>query len=240
MLAILTGCSSSRKVLDKSSFTASKLFLLLSQRAEKIKTFYAEGTISIDNPEFSNSGSFRLWLKMPDSLKVDIRGPLGIRVATIQLTENQEIYYDWMENKAFFNKGDELSFINPIPIEFNQLISTLIFGIPSVDFNSPESFTMSSDSYLLNYNSLGNKKNIAIDRITLLGTSYRWYGKDTIPEIIIQSSENIEVDGINFPGHINISDRKINNISIEYDEIKLNKPVICVFTIPQSAKVIGQ
>ncbi|MBI5475962.1 MAG: DUF4292 domain-containing protein [Ignavibacteriales bacterium] len=238
---LITGCTVSKKVTDKSTLTPDELIQLIRKRNELIKTFYAEGTISIDNKEISNSGSFRLSMRLPDSVKLDIRGPLGIRVATILVTENQEIYYDWMENRVFSSKNNGNAFNNFIPLQFNELISTITSGTPSI-LNSYvlEEFKMSSDNYIFYFKSDEGEKNICIDRYTHLGISFRSFEKDTIPELSIHSSDNIEVEGLYFPLHIDMSDRNENNISIDYDDIKINEPITCSFVIPKSAKIVDQ
>ncbi|MBI5021428.1 MAG: DUF4292 domain-containing protein [Ignavibacteriales bacterium] len=236
----LYGCSSSKRVLDEKALTSVELFELLNRRSDSIKSFYAEGTISFESPDISNSGSFRLYIQGTDSLRIDLRGPLGIRVATFLLTEKKGIYYDWFENRAVFDSDYSRSSIIPIPLELHQLISILTWGIPKIDMSDPlDYFSTSPEEYLLKYISIDGDKNISIDRLNYTGRYYRYSKKDSTTQLLVQSSESVDASELSFPETIRISDRnETNNITVVYDEIQLNEPVTCAFTIPKSAKII--
>jgi hypothetical protein len=240
VIILYSGCSSSKRVLNEKALTSVELFELLNRRAGSIKSFYAEGTISFESPDVSNSGSFRLYIQGTDSARIDLRGPLGIRVATFLLTEKSGIYYDWFENRAIFDSDYSKSSIIPISVGFHQLISILTWGIPNIDINdSLNYFSVSPEEYILQYSSVDGEKNISIDRLNYNGKYYRYSKTDSTKQLLVQSFQSLGAGGLIFPETIRITDRnEANNITVVYDDIQLNEPVTCAFTIPKSAKII--
>ncbi|MBA4313427.1 MAG: hypothetical protein C0417_12460 [Chlorobiaceae bacterium] len=240
VMILYSGCSSSKRLSNKTTLTPGELFELLNRRADSIKSFYAEGTISFESPDVSNSGSFRLYIQGTDSARIDLRGPLGIRVATFLLTEKNGIYYDWFENRAVFSSDYLRSSIIPISVEFHQLISILTWGIPNININdSLNYFSISPEEYSLNYISVDGEKRMSIDRVNYTGKYYRYSKPDSTMQLLVQSFHSIDAGGLNFPETIRITDRnETNNITVVYDDIQLNEPVTCAFTIPKSAKII--
>jgi hypothetical protein len=100
----------------------------INSNSKFIETFEASGSISIETPEESNSGSIELRIKKPDSIYIKIEGPFGIDIAAALITSKDFIYYNAQENKAITGPTNETNIgaILKIKMEFNELLSSLI------------------------------------------------------------------------------------------------------------------
>lgn len=233
------GCSGPKYAAHEPPLREAELIARLHGRTEAISSFYAEGSISFESEEMSNSGSFQMRISAKDSLRIDIRGPFGIRVATILLTATEGVYFDWLENRALYSSDYTKSAIIPFPIELSQLISILTSGVPPVSDNeSLTAYTVTPESYFLRFFSSGAVKEFNFDRGNFIGRSFKLFDRDTTARLTVESFDSIEELGTSFPETIRINDyAQKSNITLVYDEIALNGGVVCSFTPPGSAKV---
>ncbi len=103
---ITAGCAPSAKVYKERTLAAAEVMRRVNERGQSISSLRGNGSITIETPEGSSSGSFDLSLKKPDSLLVELHGPFGIHVGTLLLSRERFLFYNNMDNTALVGKPD--------------------------------------------------------------------------------------------------------------------------------------
>src|SRR5262245_1425485 len=107
MLMFGAGCTSSKHVVRERTLAVNDVVAKTLMRDQKIRTLRGDGNITIESPEASNSGSFDVDLKKPDSLRIKLSGPFGIHIGTLMMSPQQYIFYNARENSATVGKPDQ-------------------------------------------------------------------------------------------------------------------------------------
>lgn len=110
---------------DTDSLTIEKLKFIINFKADKIKTFEAEGEIEFESPESGNSGTILIAMNKPDTIYAKLSGPFGITGAVMTINRNNFTYYNVQE--AFVIKGsttaENISYILRVELDFNTLMN---------------------------------------------------------------------------------------------------------------------
>lgn len=73
--------------------TPEEIIEAYNSNYQKLRTLKAEGRLSIQSQEFNESATVYVLIKMPDSLKLRLEGPLGIDVANFFIDSNRYLLY---------------------------------------------------------------------------------------------------------------------------------------------------
>lgn len=240
--AFLSACAPAKRIAKEAALSFNDLRNRVQIRNESIRTMYGEGTITIESPEVSNTGSFKMELKKPDSLRIDLKGPFGIRVGTFALSRERAIFCDWMNNMVLIGSPDSsaLNAILQIPLSLDEILFALTGGIlPGSSSDSLINFSSTDDNYLVSYKSNTGVKEIRLDRNSYVITSYKLFTKEGHLRFLDEASQIRESGQLLMPMFIRlVSPDQNRSITIEYDDIEVNTPVICAFKIPRQAKVV--
>ncbi len=219
----------------------------LNKNSSLIETLEASGTISIDSPELSNSASFDIKLKKPDTIFVKIEGPFGINVASALITRKDFIYYNAQENKAIIGPTNDLNIgaILRIKISFDELLNSFSGSFTmDDDLNDSSNAPVEDNAYVIIEHNQFFKHKYYIEPTTF--TLSRYYLLDNSDKSILEvnySKYNKEVSNnvtINFPTKIKIfKAEKDQTVWLEYGDKEINKHSMTFkIKIPKSAKVI--
>jgi len=80
-----------------------------SANYNKLNTFRAEGRLSVQSSEFNENGTIHVSVKMPDSLRVRVEGPLGVDVANFFLDSNKYLLYLNRDEVVYEGRSDTLN-----------------------------------------------------------------------------------------------------------------------------------
>ena len=83
ILIFLGGCTGQKESIKNLNLTLSEVLEKVRERHSLIKTLKGGGSITVEAPNASNSGSFDVDLKKPDSVRVELHGPFGLHVGKI-------------------------------------------------------------------------------------------------------------------------------------------------------------
>ena len=130
---VLFSCAP-RPVLKELPQSPEEVFLRVMERNNSLHTLQSSGNISVDSPELSNSSAFRLSLKKPDSLLLELRGPFGIHIGTLSLTTKSFQFYNSLENQALVGTPDSSSLLSILHINMpvEQILDALTGAFPIV------------------------------------------------------------------------------------------------------------
>jgi outer membrane lipoprotein-sorting protein len=235
-------CAPTRKITTERSLSLDDVLGRVKERNEKIKTLSGEGTITVESSESSTSGSFTVDMKKPDSLRMEFRGPFGIRAATLMLSREKFFFYNWMENTTIVGTpdGKTLNSILRLKMQFDQIINTFTGEIRSVgDRDSLLQYSVENNYYVMRYQSPEGKKECWIDGDSFIVTDYRATNDQGETVLIANTSDPEEIGEVQLPTFIRVVfPKESQGVTIAYDEIKINEPVSCRFVFPKQAEII--
>jgi len=243
-LLLLGGCAPSAKVVKERTLSASDVMSRVYARGTAVFSLQGNGSITIEGPDGSASGSFDLSLKKPDSLLVDLHGPFGFHVGTLMLSRNRFLFYNRMENTALIGKPDgrTLNSLFRLHMEFDEILRSFTgeFAIPR-STDSLEGETVENDAYVIRYRSERGTREYHIDGDEFVVESYRFLDSTGKPTITGIASNTENVDGVHMPKLVRvIFPRERRAVTIAYDDLALNTPVVCSFSVPKQAEVIDR
>lgn len=242
VLSGLFGCAPSKKVVKENTLSYNEVLFKVDERNNKIKTAKASGTITIEEPAGSKVSSFTMELVKPESLRIELKGPFGIRVGTFTLTRQKFVFYNRLDNTVItgYPEGGQLGSFLPVEMDVRDIISALVGEFPILDARDTlVKFTVENDQYVVQYRSLKKLTELSIDSDAFVVSSYSTFDLDSTEQIGAVVSEIEHNKGIATPYFVQIvSQRGSRSITIVYDEIIFNEPAACSFTIPPQAKVV--
>jgi hypothetical protein len=215
---------------------------MVHHRDDQIRTLKGEGSITFESPEDSHSGSFEVFVKKPDSLRLELKGPFGIHIGTLALSAKEYLYYDWRNNIA--NRGAATG------APFSSLIRLALHADEIVraftgEFlrdrpgDSLQSFQVQDDLYVLRYHTDPGIQEYRVDSDAGSVASYRMLDSTGKADLIAMASRFDDRGVASMPRMLRVVDpRQRRSITITYSDMTLNEPVRCSFVLPREAEVI--
>jgi hypothetical protein len=245
MMTLASGCTSVRHISSVETLPQPEVLNRVAARNGQIISLRAGGSITLESPENSSSGSFDLFLKKPDSLRMEFHGPFGIHVGTLSLSRDTFCFYNWYEKSFVSGKPTEETLFQVFRIRmgFDDILKAFTgeFPAPAGIPAAPMGHSAENGEYLLRYTGTKGNTEYRIDGEKFLVTSYRRTDTSGLPVLIAHASD-ITGDGeppmprllrIVFP-------RESRSMTVSYDEFDINTPVICAFTRPTQSGRSGQ
>jgi len=241
-MIVISGCASTKDARRHAAdLSPRQIIEAVNSHTRTITTFQAKGSIAVESPSIISSGSFDLWLKKPDSVRVDVKGPFGIRIASALFGKDHYTFYNSFKNEVMegdINKGDMPSFMN-IQINPKDIVDTFCgargFFREEV---SPDSFSMGDGSYILQFHNNGGTTRYTIDDSTLYVTAIEHIDSTGT----VWSEERFDFgqqdDGTVIPQSIRlIHDRSESSVSLTYETVRINVPISEMgLSIPSDAR----
>lgn len=219
----------------------------VNSNSEMIENLEASGTISIDSPELTNSGSIDIKLKKPDSIYVKIEGPFGISVASALIARNEFIYYNAQENVVISGPTNEnnIGAILKIKVTFDDLMNSLSGSYTFNSQNEDSIFALiENQNYIILEDEGLFKIKYFIEPESYNLTGYNILDKKNKKLLEVNynkyNSEKTSKGWVNFPGNIKIyNPEKKQRIWLDYDSKTINKTNLRFnIKVPKSAKVV--
>lgn len=241
----LYSCTSSETATTTTAADISfeELKIKVNNNSQKLTSLDADGEISIESPNLSNTGSITASIKKPDSIFIKLEGPFGIDIANLLITRNDFVYYNVQENRVIRGPSTQknLGIIMRIKLDFDDILNSF-----------SGKFTFNDDKYKeVKINADGNnyiiiltfdnetrkywvdKDNFYVTRLKTMDTK-----GDTKVEIVYDNF--YEANDIFFPKKITINrPRENQNIWLSYSKEEFNREKLSYkLKIPKSAKLI--
>lgn len=241
---IFYSCTASNTT--SSDITFEELKGRVNENAKKLKSLDADGEISIDSPELSNTGSITVSINKPDSVYTKLEGPFGLDVADLLITRNNFIYYKPMDNKVIRGPSTQryLSIILKIKIDFDELVNAFS-GKFSFSNNTDEykdvNITMNQSDYIVTIKSEAEIKKYWINTDNFYVSRFATFDPNGNLLIEILYENFFQSDDIYFPQKISIiRPKEKQNIWLTYSSQKFNNNRLTYkLKIPKSAKQIN-
>lgn len=236
------GCVTTRTVVKERTLPAEEVVRSVGERNEKIRTMRGSGTITVESPEVSNSGSFDMEMRKPDSVRVEISGPFGIHAGTLMLSRDRFLFYNWMSKTAVVGKpdGKTMSSVLHLRLGFDEVLHAFTGEFPSPDeSDSLEGFFVDNGFYVLRYRGRKGETEYRIDGDAFVVASYKRFDADGSPGLTMIAARIEDKDGIAMPTLLRVvmpAERR--SVTVSYDDVDFNEPVVCYFKLPREAEVI--
>ncbi len=238
LILLVSGCAPARRPLLERALPMERVIERVVERNNLIETMKGDGSITIESPEASMTGSFDVRLRKPDSVRVDFSGPFGIHIGTAALSRRSFVFYNWRNNESISGLPDEETIQSALHVKlgFDEIIRafTCEFPFPARPDTKEGVFSVDGDSYVFRFSDESRTKEYYVDGDAFVVTSYRLL--DTAKRaVLIATASDIDTDGpVAMPHLLRIIfpvDRR--SLTISYGDIAFNEPVNCSFRIPR-------
>ena len=240
-LATLFGCAGSKTVRE-GPLPVAEVLRRVRERNDKVKTLRGSGTITIEAPEGSNTGSFNAALKKPDSLLVEFKGPFGIHAGTLMLSRERFVYYNRIENRAIVGRPDgrTLQSMFTLKMEFDEILNAFTGEFPgATPGDSLARFSTEDGRYAMHYVNGEGAKEYEVDGDAFVVTGYRVADSGGEPTLTATTSRVDDSPPVAMPRFLRvIFPHERRSITIAYFGVELNKPVECSLTLPGQVEII--
>jgi hypothetical protein len=227
VLLAVEGCSLLQPTAVRMDSPAADVIRRVNARVATITTLHASGTLAIESPTMSNSASFLLNVRRPDSAKIVIRGPFGIRVGEALFTGSRFTFYNAINNEVV--RGDVLEdgmpglmdlHIKPADI-YNTLSGTRTFAAGET---LPDSFMVNDGKYVLVFRHGAERTRYSVDPESFAIVSVQQIspqGATSLDEEYVFSRQG---DGVLEPETVRIL-REESAVLLSYERVKRNTPL---------------
>ena len=238
------GCISTNKIVRERNLTIEEVLQRVHERNQVIKTLSGDGTITVESPEESNSGSFDVMLKKPDSLRIEFSGPFGIHVGTLMLSRDKFLFYNSMENKVITGTpdGSTLQSMFRLKMNFDEVIRAFTGEFPmDVSSDSLMRFDAKEDQYILTFHKNRSTVEYYVDNDAFVVTTYRVLDLQGNAVLTAFTSRIETTCNVAMPTLLRvIFPKERRSVTIAYSDVQINKPVKCSFAPPPQAHIPSQ
>ena len=236
LIAGLCGCSHTTKIIREKNLPLDEVIRRVHERNQVIKTLSGDGTITVESPEESNSGSFDVMLKKPDSLRIEFSGPFGIHVGTLMLSREKFLFYNSMENKVVTGTpdGNTLHSMFRLRMNFDEVVRAFTGEFPmDVATDSLIRFDTREDQYLLTFHKNSSTVEYYVDNGAFVVTTYRVLDLQGNAILTAFASRMENASNVAIPTLLRvIFPKERRSVTIAYSNVQINKPVDCFFALP--------
>jgi outer membrane lipoprotein-sorting protein len=238
-IVLACGCSSGISTVLRRDLPAEEVLRIVRDRDRQVRTLRGEGSISFESPGESNSGSFEVYVKKPDSLRLELKGPFGIHVGTLTISGTAYLFYNWRDNTATrgTTEGTPFAFLIQIALRANEVIRSFSGEfLPPLSGDSLVSFSVRDDMYTFQYRSGDGIREYRVDPAAMRASSYRFIDGTDKTRLLAMASRFDDDYIVPMPRLLRVVDPvQRRSVTISYGDISLNEPVVCSFTLPQRA-----
>jgi outer membrane lipoprotein-sorting protein len=241
LLLLAESCATHKAVIGSKSISADQVHDVVLANQSRMHTAMGEGTISVETPALAQSGSFRLTLKKPDSLLVNLQGPFGIKIGSALLTRTNFLFYNSLENRLYSGETTSRNLLRilRVNIGFDDLMNLFTGGVfLKEDVGQPNATGVEDDQFTLLYRNGSETHKYYIDPLTLLITRTEALDDQGKLEFEQRFLNFQTVDSALVPFNIRlIQPKERRMISVVYSNLTLNaQDAAFKFSYPQNAK----
>lgn len=247
LMLFFWGCVPSKPIDEVEILPSERLINKLEANRRKIYNFEGVGILKIKSDIYDNSANFRVVMEKPDSIYLTILGPFGIELAQALVTNQNYIFYDALENKAYVGKmtDEVLKNIFKIDLSFNDLLDAFVGSVNLTNnlYKQPDNYEVDEDKYVLTYvDSANNVTTVYKVDIRELGIT-DYYLKSNDGNVLIEGkySDFEQLQSVSVPFAIEIINKAANQqLNIDYKNIVANRRGVSIdFTIPDDAEIVS-
>ncbi|MFH0991552.1 MAG: DUF4292 domain-containing protein [bacterium] len=209
----------------------------------QIHTLSGAGNLTVESPEFAQSGSFEVYLKKPDTIFLKVEGPFGISIGSGLLTPTRFQFYNSLSNQLISGSMNAANMkrVLKVEVEFEQLIALFTGGsFAAGDQGEPSSISKAEESIVLNFDHVSGRHQYWIDPSTSLITKIFQYDLTGKPRVELRYANFRVVENSQLPAAVRIiqhNERRM--MAVVFSAIVVNGPSETIeLEVPVSAERI--
>lgn len=238
------GCAGTPAIDTSKPIDPDRVITLVEERNAVLQAMEGYGKLSVDSPEFSNSGSVALTILKPDSMQLEISGPFGVTLARAMVTRTDFVFYNGWENTVAEGETTvrNLRKVLRLALGFSDIldIMTGTFGFGLAPDGIPPVTALDGSEYTLTWRDGEETLEYVVDLDYIAVQHFtRRVGGIVQEEITFRDFR--KKSGFHLPQVITIS-RPSNNesFSLVYSSQSINDlPIKFTFSYPNSARRIS-
>ncbi|MCC7430906.1 DUF4292 domain-containing protein [bacterium] len=245
ILIFVYACSP--KIQISRNDTEEKVIRLVNTNHDKLKTFMAQSSISIENQSFSQSVNTETVLNFPDSLFVNVKNVLVGSFAKVFASQKNFMAYIKLKNELFSGKTSQATIGDffGVEMEFNELISVVTgtekFSVE--DVAGIKQFSFEDENYFFVIEKKELIKNVWVDPKSYTITKVQFVDLKTNNVLLERIYTNFKkTDGIFLPNSIKVKNlAKEQFLVINHRTKKANKKLsskVFKLNYPESVKKV--
>jgi hypothetical protein len=190
----------------------------------------------------SGSASFEASMKKPDSLLVQLEGPLGIDVGTLFLSREKFVVYNSIENTVMTGnpENSRLRSLIPMNLSYEEMMNAFAGIVVAPNEGDIVQYRIDDDKFYLETKCGENVCRYWIDPNHLLVSRYEMRNASDAVVLSAKLSSFTTEENISAPKRINITmPLQHRQVTIAYNALRLNpEETDFTYKIPSSAKVV--
>jgi hypothetical protein len=226
LFLLLTGCSSSRFVLDTRETTFRQLLDHIEDQQQKITSLQAVSRITIESREFNGNFFARILYRQSDSLLITVTGFFGMEAGNLFIGRDRFIFYNQMSNKFYNGSVQDFKFRRfmqfplPLPELSNLFLARETFTIMKII-----RYTEDENLFFIEAQNGDYNYKIWIDPDTGRILKLHSYRFDQLL-YTREYGDFIRINGLYFPRKIIMTQPEARQaVAVYYTELKLNQEI---------------
>ena len=234
------GCATTH--LDLTGLTAQQVVSTIENQSHLFQRFSSSGYGDFETPRGEYSARFEISIQKPSTTNVRVYGPLGIKVAQVELSADTLLVYNSMRNEVYVGKPTEANLRQYLMIAADgSSLNTILLGLmmPVAHLQDPQAVShVDGNSINFSYVTGDTVEKYTVDGEYMRTTGYE-QSIDGKSEIEIKYSDFTRVGNVYFPRTVSLRDLKRGvSVKLFYQDIALDEKDEIEFIVPADAKKV--
>ncbi|MCB2205225.1 DUF4292 domain-containing protein [bacterium] len=242
---LLAGCAGTPAIDTTKPIDPAEVMRLVEARNAELHALEGYGKISVDTPEFANSGAINLSILKPDSMQIEISGPFGMTFVRAMVTQRSFQVYNGIENTLTEGQTTlrNLKRVLRLSLKFNDFLDILTgtVGFDLVPPRGKPETALDGSSYTMRWDTAEGTLTyvIDLDYIAVQRFTRRDHSGSILEDITFRDFR--KKSGMHLPQIVMISRPDLDeSFSLVYDSQNINDlPIEFSFSYPPSARKIS-
>jgi len=149
---LLSGCAGilKRPTLSTDQISISQIRHRVEQNYLKFQSLKAKARISVESPQMSFTANASIFIKKPDSVKIQLSAGFGLGLGSVFVDSNQFLFYNSFANTVYSGCPDSLNLPDFFPLEVErQDLLQLFSGIQLLKTFDKELLVVDQNKFLV-------------------------------------------------------------------------------------------
>ena len=245
ILSLLAGCAATPAIDTSKPVDPAEVMRLVTERNARLRSLEGYGKLSIDTPEFANSGAIAVTILKPDSLQLDVSGPFGMTAVRALVTREGFEFYNGLDNTVASGATNarNLRRVLRLSLRFKDIVNiltgTMDFALAPPDAAPATKLDGSSDTMRWDIDDGSVEYTVDLDYLAVQRFVRRGDGGVIREEVVFRDFRR--KSDLYLPQVLSISRPEASeSFSLVYDSQSINDlPVEFTFSYPASARRIS-
>lgn len=242
LITLSIGCAPAITTKKELNLSLHDVIAKVQSRSNIIQSLKANGHITVESQEGSGNVSFDVYVKKPDSVRMEFQGPFGLHLGTLALSPEQFIFYNPLENRAIIGKpdGKTLQALLRLNMHYQEIVNALTGEFSFTEMvDSLQHFYTKDENYVITYPQGNERREYYIEGELFFISGVLIRDPEGHPIMIANASRPIKTNKVVMPTLVRVVfPKERRSVTIAYDFVEINKSVRCSVTLPNHVEYI--